>query len=169
MADNAHDVGLMTLIVDGVAHGFAIDGHALVAAGVDVVPSLQSAVELCRLDADQYIADDRQARHAVMAVSPAASEAPARFLSEALGPIGDGLVSSHAAQGCRGSNGQDRIEAMSAALGPLGQQLRIHRRKLPHLCQGGGRQDHPSIRPDCQQPAIGPPWKLPARTRGRAP
>ena len=118
MADNAHDVGLAALIVDGVAHGFAIDGQVLVAAGVDAVPFLQGAVETDRIDADEHISDGRQARHAVTAVAVSASEAPARFLSEAFGPIGDGLIAAHAAQGCRGGNGQDRIEAMAPALGP---------------------------------------------------
>jgi len=118
MADSAHEVGLMALIVDGVAHGFAIDGQALVAAGVDAVPFLQGAVETDRIDAHKHIADSRQARHAVMAVAVSASETPARFLSEAFGPIGEGQVAAHATQSCRGGNGQDRIEAMSAALGP---------------------------------------------------
>lgn len=117
MADNAHDMGLMALIIDGVAHGFAIDGQALVAAGVDAVPFLQGSVEMDRIDADEHITDDRQARHAVMAVFVSASETPARFLSEAFGPIGEALVAAHAAQSCRGSNGQDRIEAMAPALG----------------------------------------------------
>ena len=117
MADNAHDVGLIALIVNGVAHGFAIDGQALVAAGVDAVPFLQGVVEACRIDPDEHIADDRQTRHAVVAVSVAALEAPACFLSEAVGPIGDGLVAAHATQGCCGGDGQNGCQTMASALG----------------------------------------------------
>jgi len=117
MSDNAHDVGLIALIVDGVAHGFAIDGQALVVAGVDAVPFLQGAVQTHRINADKHVTDDRQARHAVVAVSVAAAEASACFLSEAVGPIEDGLVAAHAAQGCSSGDGQDRGQAMAPALG----------------------------------------------------
>lgn len=128
MSDNAHDVGLATFIVDGVAHGFAIDGQALVVSGVNAVPFLQSLVEAYRIDADKHIADDRQARHAVAAVSVTALEALACLLSKAVGPIEDGLVSTHATQGCRGGDGQNGCQAMASALrtpwiGDVGKKL----------------------------------------------
>ena len=40
MTDCAHDVGLMALIVDGVAHRFSINGETLVLLTIGLVPAL---------------------------------------------------------------------------------------------------------------------------------
>lgn len=40
MTDGAHDVGLIALIVDGVFHGFSVDGQTLILLSINVVPAL---------------------------------------------------------------------------------------------------------------------------------
>jgi len=40
MTDCAHDVSLIAMIVDGVAHGFAINGQRLVVLTIGLVPAL---------------------------------------------------------------------------------------------------------------------------------
>jgi len=40
MAHHAHDVGLISLIIEGIAHGLAVDGQAFVCSAVGVVPLL---------------------------------------------------------------------------------------------------------------------------------
>ena len=79
VADDAHDVGLTALLVDGVAHGLAVDGQAFIFLGVSCVPALQSPVELGRVDPDEQIADGELAGHQVLAAAAAAAEALARL------------------------------------------------------------------------------------------
>ncbi len=69
VADDAHDVGLMAALVDGVAHGLAIDGQAFVFPAVGFVPPLQSPVELGRVDSGEKIADGELAGHQVLAAA----------------------------------------------------------------------------------------------------
>jgi hypothetical protein len=40
MADGAHDMGLIALIVNGIAHGLTVDGQTLVLLTVGFVPLL---------------------------------------------------------------------------------------------------------------------------------
>jgi hypothetical protein len=40
MTDDAHDMGLMTVIIDGVAHCLAVYGKAFVVLSVDFIPAL---------------------------------------------------------------------------------------------------------------------------------
>ena len=92
MADDAHDMGLIALLVDGVAHRFAVDGEALVLFAIEFVPALQGAVEFHWIDADEQIADDVFARHEPTTLFATAAETLSRLRSEALGPVRDGLV-----------------------------------------------------------------------------
>lgn len=59
MPQGAHDVGLLPVFVDGVAQGLAIDGQALVFLAEGRIPLLQRTVEQRRINAHQYITDDR--------------------------------------------------------------------------------------------------------------
>ena len=45
MADDPHDVGLIALFVEGVAHGFTVDGEAFVDLTIGCIPTLQGAIE----------------------------------------------------------------------------------------------------------------------------
>jgi len=58
MTDDAENMGLMPLIIDGVAHGFAVDGKTFVLLRVDFVPTLQGSVQMHWIDTDQDITDD---------------------------------------------------------------------------------------------------------------
>src|SRR5712691_6552510 len=88
----------MAPLVDGVAHGFAVDGQAFVLLAVSRVPPLQSQVELGRIDPGEKIADGELTGHQVLAAGAAAAEALTRLGGEVVGPFGDRLVPAHAAQ-----------------------------------------------------------------------
>ena len=105
MTDCAHDVSLIALIVDGVAHGFPVNGQRFVVLTIGLVPALQGTVKMHRVDADQYITDDGQARYDVALVLVSAAETLPGLLSKAFGPIRDGQVAVHPTQGCAGGNG----------------------------------------------------------------
>lgn len=95
MTNGAHDVSLMALIVDGVAHRFSIDGETFVLLSIDLVPALQCTVQMHGIHAGEHIADDGQARHDVAPVFVSAAETFPGFFSEAFGPIRDGQIASH--------------------------------------------------------------------------
>ena len=105
MTDGTHDVSLITLIVDSVAHGFSINGQRVILLRIALVPALQCTVEMCGVHADQDIADDGQARDDVALVLAATPEALASLLAQAVGPIRDGQVATHATQDRAGGNG----------------------------------------------------------------
>ncbi len=117
MADDAKNMGLMSLIIDGVAHGFAVNGKTFVLLSVGFVPTLQGSVQLCGIDANQDIADDRLTGDDVTLLDKTAAEAAPGIFTEAFGPIGDGAVTAHATQASSGDNGQNRGESMPSALG----------------------------------------------------
>ena len=65
MADEAHDMGLFALFIDRVTHGLAVDGERAVFLAMRLIPVLQGAIELARIDADQDVTDDGLARHQI--------------------------------------------------------------------------------------------------------
>jgi hypothetical protein len=46
MADDTHDMGLMTVLIDGVAHCLSVNGQTLVFLSIAVVPALQGTVQV---------------------------------------------------------------------------------------------------------------------------
>ena len=70
VTDGAHDVGLMTLLIEGIAHGLAVDGETFILCAIHFVPAPKSAVQMCRIDTDQHIAQDKLAWHVVVALFP---------------------------------------------------------------------------------------------------
>jgi hypothetical protein len=58
MTDDAHHMGLMAFLIEGVAQGLAVDGQTFILPGVDFVPASQGAVQMRGGDADQDIAED---------------------------------------------------------------------------------------------------------------
>ena len=87
MTNCAHDMGLIALIVNGVTHGFSINGQRFVVLSIGLVPALYCTVKMHGVDADQDITDDRQARYDVALVLVSAAEALPGSLSKAFGPI----------------------------------------------------------------------------------
>jgi len=81
MTDYTHDVGLLPLVVEGVAHPLAVDGKTFVGLARGCIPALQGAVERLGIDADEDITQDVFARHEVASGFMAAAEPLARLLS----------------------------------------------------------------------------------------
>lgn len=117
MPDNAHDVDLIALFIDGVAHGFAVNGQAFVLLAIALVPALQGAIEVVGIDADKNVADDIEARDVVAFVAIPAPEAASGLLTEIVCPFPDGFVAAHSAKNGGGGDGQDRWQAMTSSLG----------------------------------------------------
>ena len=105
MTDDAENMGLMPLFIDGVAHGFAVDGQTFVFGSVGLVPALQGSIEMRWIDPDQDIPDDGLAGDEVTALFVAAAETLPGPLAETFGPISDRMVSAHPTQAGPGGNG----------------------------------------------------------------
>lgn len=86
MTDRAEYMRPPSLFIDGIAQGFAIQGKGFIGVGIAGIPSLQSTIQLFGIHASQYLADDVAARDEVTAVTVAATETGAGFLTEILGP-----------------------------------------------------------------------------------
>lgn len=97
MADSTHDVRLIALIIDGVAHSLAVNGKTIIVLTVAFIPVLQSTVQLHGIDTDKNIANSGLAGHDVAAIFKAATETLPSFLAEAFGPIRDSFIATHAA------------------------------------------------------------------------
>ena len=56
MTNSAHNVDLMTLLVDGISHRLAINGQSLVVfTAIGLVPALQGLVKIHGIDTDNSI------------------------------------------------------------------------------------------------------------------
>jgi hypothetical protein len=87
VTDDAEDVRLPVVFIQGVAHRLAVDGQTLILAGIGFIPALQCAIQFNRVDADEDITDDELAGDEKPTVFVAtASEAPAGCLTQALDP-----------------------------------------------------------------------------------
>ena len=87
VTDDAHDMGLMTFIIDGVAHGLAVYREALVLLSIDFVPAVEGLIQLDRVDADQHVADDPLAGNDAVPVFNTAAEARPCPFAQALCPV----------------------------------------------------------------------------------
>ena len=145
MTDDAQNVGLMALIVDGVTHGFAVNGQAFVLLRVALVPALEGSVQRDGIDPDQEIADNRFAGDAVAALLVAAAEAPPGMLAKALGPIGDGPVPAHSTEAGCGRKREHRGQSMPSPLGATG--IRDLGKKVGERFHLSGFEFH--LRPSC--------------------
>ncbi len=86
MPEDAHDVGLLALGVDRVAHGFAINGQAVVLFAMDGLPALEGSVELRGIDADEQVAYDVFTRYQATTVRDTAAEPRLGLGAQTLGP-----------------------------------------------------------------------------------
>jgi hypothetical protein len=55
MPDSTHDVGLPSRFINGIAHGFAVNCQAFVSCTILAIPMLESLIQFCRFDSDEYI------------------------------------------------------------------------------------------------------------------
>ena len=108
MPDNAHDVDLIALFINGVAHGFAVNGQAFVLLAIALIPALQGVIEVLGIDADKNIADDIEARHLVALVAVTAAKTASGILAEIVRPLPYGFITAHSAENGGGGDGKDR-------------------------------------------------------------
>jgi hypothetical protein len=116
VAHRTEDMGLVALDVARVAQGFAVERQALVGLGEGAIPLLQRRIELIGRDADEHVADDRLTGHPITAVAVGTAKACPSGLIQIRSPLGDRLVSAHAAQGGRSGNGQHGGQGMTPSL-----------------------------------------------------
>ena len=105
MPDGAHDVRLVSVVIEGIAHGLAIDREALVLLAEGPIPLLQGTVEQGWIDTDQYITNDRLAGNQITSLFATTAKALARLNTQILSPSGDGLVAAHPAEDGPGGDG----------------------------------------------------------------
>ena len=110
----------MTLIVEGIAQGLAVDRQRLILPRLDWVPRSQGAVQRRGGDADEDSAEEVLTGHHVTAPLATAPEALAGFLPAALRPVGDRAVAAHSAEDGPRGKAQHRGQAMSPSLGATG-------------------------------------------------
>lgn len=89
MPDNAHNMNLITVFIDGVAHGFAVNGQAFVLLAIVLVPALQCTIKAFGPDADKNVADDIEARDVVAFVTIPTPEAASGLLAEIVFSLND--------------------------------------------------------------------------------
>ena len=106
MTDCAHYVGLIALVINGIAHCFTVDGETLIFFAIDFIPFLQGAVQMRRSDTDKDIPDDVFAWNYASAVFHTTSETFTRLLAKTVCPVRDGLVAPHPAQNCACGNSE---------------------------------------------------------------
>ncbi len=46
MSNDAHHMRLLALLIQGVAHGLAIDGQTLISCAIAFIPALQGAIQI---------------------------------------------------------------------------------------------------------------------------
>lgn len=117
MADHAHDMSLMTVLIKGIAHGFTVDGQSRVLLAIGLVPALESSIQTIGIEANQDIADDRLAGDQVASTHATAAKSLAGFGREALRPVGHCLVAAHATEGGGTRDGQHASQTMASSLG----------------------------------------------------
>jgi len=116
MADDAHDVGLISLIIESVAHRFTVNGQTVVLLGIGIVPALQGLVESLGMDADQEISDDIFTGDHITAVFATATETFPGLGAKAFRPIGDGFIAPHATQNGPSGNTQNGGQRVPSSL-----------------------------------------------------
>ena len=117
VADHAHNMSLMVVLIKRVAHRFAVDGQGGVLLSERLIVALESLIEISRVDANHDIANDEFARDDVVGIDTPAAKSLAGFRRETLSPVGHGLVAAHATEGGATNNGQDARQRVASSLG----------------------------------------------------
>lgn len=106
--DNPHDMDLIAVFIDGVAHGLAVNGQAFVLLAIDLVPTLQGAIDVFGINADEDITDNVETRYMVALVVITASESASGLLAEVVCPFPNGFIAAHTAENGCGGDSKDR-------------------------------------------------------------
>lgn len=128
MPDHAHDVCLMSCLVESILHRFAIERQRLVLLPPGLIPGIECAIQLVWFDANQAIANDGFAGDHVVSLFTPTAEPFACFLSQGFSPIRDGFIAAHAAQRRTGRDAQHHRQTMAAPLPAAG--IGNHRKTL---------------------------------------
>src|SRR2546429_5201623 len=96
MTDDAHNMSLLALLIQGVAHGLAVDGQTLIPCAIAFVPALRGAIQIGGRDTGLYGGEGRVAGPHIMAPFANANETLPRVLPRGLGPIRNGSASCRA-------------------------------------------------------------------------
>ena len=139
MADDAEDVGLGAIGVEGVTHRLAIEGQAFVLGGHLRIPALQRPIEGLGIDAGEHIADTGAAGDLVATVAITAAKAGAGGLAEVLRPGGNG---QHHRQGLKPPLGAALITS-NASHGPC--QVATYQSVWPIADQSRGERFRPVL------------------------
>jgi len=133
VTNDAHDMGLMPLLIDGVAHGLTVDGETFILLPIDFIPALQGAVQIDGIDADKDIADDIRTGDEVAPFFTTAVETlPA--LGPGFGPNRRWPVPPHSTQNGSGGNGQDRTKGVTSSLATAGSGMSRKKRGKDSIC-----------------------------------
>ena len=79
MPNGAHDMNLSATVVNGIAHGFAVDSQTVVDCTILGIPLLECPVQLHWCYSDQDVSDGTFAWDAVFSATKAAVKAVACF------------------------------------------------------------------------------------------
>jgi hypothetical protein len=120
MADGAHDMSSVTLLIDCVAHGLAVDCKTLVLFSISFIPASQGSVQMRGIDTDEHISDDGFTWDHAPAFLHAAPETLACLLAKAVCPVCHGLIAPHPAQDRASGYGKHGCKSMTASLNPAG-------------------------------------------------
>ena len=106
----------MSCLIGGILHGFAIERPRLVLLPPRVVPDIERPIQRVGFNAHQAIANHKFAGHDIVSVLTPTAEAFAGLLSQAIGSVGDGLVTARAAQRRACCDAQHHRQAMAPPL-----------------------------------------------------
>src|SRR2546426_7160135 len=116
MPDHAHDVGLMSGLVEGILHRLAIHGQRFVLGAPSLIPCIERQIQRPWLNPYQAVANHKFAGYDIASVLTPAAETFAGFLPQRVGPIGDGFVTAHPASGRARRDTQHHRQGMAPPL-----------------------------------------------------
>jgi len=116
MPGDAHDVGLAPRLVDGILHRLAIHRQRFVLPSPGPVPLIERPIQRPRLNPHQAVSNHIFAGHDIASVLAPAVKTFAGFLPQRIGPISNGLVPAHAAQGSARRDAQHHRQTMAPPL-----------------------------------------------------
>jgi len=90
-------MGLTTRLINGVFHGFTVNGKAFVVLSMHFMPLLQGPIELFRVHADKHISEDGFTGYQKAALHVTATKTLPPLGDKPLGLIPYGLITLHPA------------------------------------------------------------------------
>ena len=82
VTNGAHDVCLSAFVIDGIAHGFAVNGQTLIKTAKLCIPCAQSMIQFLWINGNQSIADHRSAGYFILTIPFTTSETLTGFVAK---------------------------------------------------------------------------------------